>query len=148
MPQAASEFVEKIVSRDKVFAVIIRAALPHEGYNFVSEDKDSMQVGVNHYKAHTIAKPHFHPPLERQVFSTVEVLHIDSGEAVLQLYDDDQRRLHKTVVGAGDTIILLAGGHALEFSKDTRIVEVKQGPYFGREKDKIFFKDSESETPA
>ena len=39
----------------------------------------------------------------------------------------------------GDTVVLLRGGHALMIMDRTRIVEVKQGPYMGPQKDKVFF---------
>lgn len=131
--------VQKIIAQGLVQAIIVRGSLPHKGYNFVSQDTDTLQVGVNHYLAGSKARPHFHPPLERKISATGEVLHIDSGSCVLFLYDDKQQRIFETSLVGGDTVILLSGGHSLEFKEATRIVEVKQGPYYGAEKDKVFF---------
>lgn len=36
----------------------------------------------------------------------------------------------------GDTIFLVDGGHGFEMLEDTKIIEVKQGPYLGKDEDK------------
>jgi hypothetical protein len=36
----------------------------------------------------------------------------------------------------GDTILLIAGGHGFDILEDSKIIEVKQGPYEGAEQDK------------
>lgn len=133
--------VEKIANNGKIKAIIVRSSLPFEGYNFVSDNSDELQMGVNHYKKGVVARPHFHPSLPRQVVQTSEFLHIDSGSAKLRLYDDNQQPIYDTDLHAGDSVMILSGGHAIKFYEDTRIVEVKQGPYYGAEKDKTFFKD-------
>jgi hypothetical protein len=37
----------------------------------------------------------------------------------------------------GDTIFFVAGGHGFTMLEDSKIIEVKQGPYFGKDKDKL-----------
>ena len=35
------------------------------------------------------------------------------------------------VLGAGDVILLIAGGHGFEVLEELNMIEVKQGPYVG-----------------
>ena len=86
-----------------------------------------------------MAKPHFHLPLERALTDTLELLHIDSGQCQLDLFNLDKQPIYRTTLENGDTVVLLRGGHALIMTDRTRIVEVKQGPYLGPAKDKVFF---------
>lgn len=45
-----------------------------------------------------------------------------------------------TVIGKGDLIVLLSGGHGFEILEDTKFFEVKQGPFIGTDNDKEKFK--------
>jgi hypothetical protein len=40
-------------------------------------------------------------------------------------------------LAAGDAILLIAGGHGFEVLEACQIMEVKQGPYLSKEKDKV-----------
>ena len=131
--------IEHVSKDGEVYAIIARASLARSGFNFVSRPEDSLQLGVNHYPAGGQVKPHVHLPLERQLINTLEVLHIDSGAAALVLYDDEKRPFYETQLVAGDTVILIRGGHGLQIQQETRIIEVKQGPYLGPAKDKVLF---------
>jgi len=39
--------------------------------------------------------------------------------------------------------MLLSGGHGFEFLEDTKMIEIKQGPYAGRDNDKIILEVKE-----
>ena len=133
-----SEPIERVYSGQTVIAIIVRASLPKEGFNFVSKDEDSLQLGVNHYRAGVIIKPHYHIDQDRAINDTAEVLHIDYGACDLDLYDNESKKIRSTKLVGGDTVIFLSGGHGLVIQAETRIIEVKQGPYNGPEKDKRF----------
>jgi hypothetical protein len=40
-------------------------------------------------------------------------------------------------LGKGDMILLVSGAHGFEVLEPCQIVEVKQGPYLSKEKDKV-----------
>ena len=43
---------------------------------------------------------------------------------------------------SGDCIAIFNGGHSLKcLTDDTILYEIKTGPYFGAEKDKVYFED-------
>ncbi len=133
------EPIERIFCGEKLAAVIIRSSLPREGYNFVTENDHSLQVGINHYEKGSEIQPHYHLPLPRALTDTQEFLHIDSGKCLLTLFDDQQLAFFETLLMHGDSVVLISGGHGLKLLEPTRIIEVKQGPYLGPTKDKAIF---------
>jgi hypothetical protein len=132
-------FCQKVKWDGIVHAILLRSKPDISGYNFVSEDKDTMQLGVNQYEKGAVIKPHAHLPLPRSIESTAEFLHIDSGSCQLDLYNHNKQKFFETTLEQGDTVLFLTGGHGLEILESTRIIEVKQGPYYGPAKDKEIF---------
>jgi hypothetical protein len=135
----ATSAIEHVMHRGDCYAILVRAHLPREGYNFVTEEACSLQVGINHYAAGAVIRPHYHLPVERALKDTLEVLHIDGGACRMKLFDQKQESFYETELRSGDTVILMMGGHGFEVIEPTRIIEVKQGPYAGPAKDKVFF---------
>jgi mannose-6-phosphate isomerase-like protein (cupin superfamily) len=74
----------------------------------------------------------------REVQFTQEVLFIRKGRLRVDFYDTRQHYLRSCVLGAGDVILLIKGGHGFEVLEDVEMIEVKQGPYVG-EQDKTRF---------
>ena len=64
------------------------------------------------------------------------MVHIKSGRTVVNLYDLNGKKFKSVELSDGDTIFFVDGGHGFEMLEDTKIIEVKQGPYFGKDKDK------------
>ena len=131
--------IERVEYEGRLHAIIVRTTLPHDGMNFVSREEDTLQLGVNHYSAGVSIRRHVHLPVEKVVTRIQEVIHIDSGKVLLELYSDTRMRFHETQLAGGDTVILLQGGHGFQVVEDTRIVEVKQGPFEGTQQDKELF---------
>jgi len=117
-------------------AVILRTSPREDGIHFISEPEYPLQLGTSGYRKGDAVKAHVHLPREIAVRQVQEVLHIDEGRVAIDLFDRHHHLSGSVVLGTGDTILLVDGGHGLRFLEDTRIVEVKQGPYAGRETDK------------
>jgi hypothetical protein len=125
---------------DTLLAILIRAnASSTEKYNFLTAGTEPLQLGMNFYKAGETIKNHSHLPREITVGKVQEVIVISQGRARLTLYDGQRQRVAETEVANGDIILLTAGGHGFDILEDTKIVEVKQGPYDGHSVDKVVF---------
>ena len=92
---------------------------------------------MNHPAGKLIA-PHVHNPVPREVQFTQEVLFIRKGRLRVDFYDTDHHYLESRVLGGGDVILLIQGGHGFEVLEEVEMIEVKQGPYVG-EQDKTRF---------
>jgi hypothetical protein len=63
-------------------------------------------------------------------------LHIDLGKVEVEFYSENNQKITSKILNAGDTIVLIAGGHGFNVLEDSKIIEVKQGPYYGADEDK------------
>ena len=131
--------MEEIKSDDgKIIAIVVRRDFKKEGMNFVSKPDFSLQLGISSYKQGDTIKAHFHIEKERKVNKIQEVVHIESGRTRVDLYDLNGKKIKSVELSEGDIIFFVDGGHGFEMLEGTKIIEVKQGPYFGVEEDKIY----------
>lgn len=122
---------------DKVVAIVIRKDFKSNGINFVSKIDYPLQVGVNGYQKGSKIKPHIHIDREITVKTLQEIIYIRDGAVKVDLYDQNKRFFQSLKLSAGDVIFFVSGGHGFEILDDTTIVEVKQGPYIGKQQDKV-----------
>jgi hypothetical protein len=134
---------EHIESNGKLLAVIIGAAYREPGIRFFTPNEFSQQLAFMRHPAGKLIAPHVHNPVPRQVQFTQEVLFIRKGKLRADFYDTDQRYLESRILGAGDVILLIQGGHGFEVLEEVEMIEVKQGPYVG-DHDKTRFVGIES----
>ena len=128
---------EKITDGDLVLAIIIRDNDWGDGLNFISSDKDYQQVGVWRYNKGKKLVPHIHLIEPREVLRTQEVVFVKEGRIRADIYTEKEEFLKSVELGTGDTIILLNGGHGYEILEDnTKVLEVKSGPYVGADRDR------------
>jgi hypothetical protein len=78
-----------------------------------------------------VIKPHVHNPVPRAVQYTQEALFLRRGRLRVDFYNADRCYTESRVLGPGDVILLIAGGHGFEVIEEVDMVEVKQGPYAG-----------------
>jgi mannose-6-phosphate isomerase-like protein (cupin superfamily) len=130
--------IEHIGNNGLVCAIIVRAEFREPGISFFTPDELSQQLAFMQHPAGKLIEPHVHNPVPRQVHYTQEVLVIRKGRLRVDFYDVDQEYLESRILGPGDVILLIQGGHGFEVLEDVEMIEVKQGPYVG-EQDKTRF---------
>ena len=121
-------------------AIVTWGRLAGPGIDFVTPPEESLQVGLMlRERGYKVAR-HEHSRKKREIWSSGEFLYVIYGRVIVDVYDDDLNQTHIKPVHllAGDSITLLRGGHGLEMTEDTEIIEVKQGPYVG-EDNKVYF---------
>lgn len=131
--------VQTIEKDGKVYAKIFKADIEAaDGIHFLTEDADAIQVGIFERESGYEVAAHRHVARTVDLKHPGEFLWIQRGSAVAQVFDEEWNEIASEEVHAGDCIIFLQGGHGLRMQDDTRILEVKQGPYPGREAEKVF----------
>lgn len=129
---------EKIQSTDgTTIAIIVRANFEKNGVNFFSKEDFPLQLGISHYKKGDTIRPHRHIDRELVIDKIQEIVHFESGRAIVNLYDLNGTKFKSIELSMGDTIFFVDGGHGFTMLEDTKLIEVKQGPYFGKDKDKV-----------
>ena len=109
----------------------------NDGLSFFSGDDEYIQVGVWGYSAGKELKAHIHNEVTREVLWTQEVIFVRKGRIRANIYDTRETKVAMLEVGAGDIIILLRGGHGYDILEDgTQVLEIKNGPYVGPDRDR------------
>ena len=107
------------------------------GLSFWTSDDDFVQVGTWNHPGGTHLNAHIHNTYERCATRTQEVVFLLSGSVQAHIYDDEGLLLVELSMAAGDLLICFAGGHGYTItSEGTRVLEIKNGPYFGPDKDR------------
>jgi hypothetical protein len=135
------EGILTIEHNGRAYALVLRAnATSEDKYNFLTSPESPLQLGMNFYEAGETVKAHYHLPRRIETTQSNEFVMISEGSTTLTLFDaDDQAPFRELLLEKGDMVLLLAGGHAFKMHERTKIVEVKQGPYDGKSKDKVVF---------
>jgi hypothetical protein len=123
--------LELISDEDSLLAIILRHNFKEPGVHFFTPGELSQQLGYMNYPAGKTIEAHVHNPVSRNVRFTNEVLFIRKGKLRVDFYSPEQKYLESRVLEAGDTILLVAGGHGFEVLEAIEMIEVKQGPYIG-----------------
>ncbi len=123
-----------------LLAYIVRTNYAGPGLEFHSDAAEALQVATIDHPAGHAVPGHWHPPVPRQIARTQEVLVVTGGMAELDLYDPhDDQVCHTVLIGGGMVVVLFGTGHGLRVCGKARFtaVEVKVGPYVGKDRDKV-----------
>ena len=111
-----------------------------EGLNFFSNDNEFVQAGTWGYNKNKTLLAHSHNIVKRETDITQEVIFVKKGKILAQIYNFSKQLVNEIEVSSGDIIILLYGGHGYKILEDnTQVLEIKNGPYPGAEKDRKRF---------
>lgn len=128
---------EIIKDKDRILAIILKNGDFAEGLHFYTKDSDFVQVSTWNYNAGKITIPHTHKLCERTANRTQEIIFVKSGSMKTKIYNDQDEFVKGIILRMGDVAVILAGGHSYEIlENNTQILEMKNGPYLGLEKDK------------
>lgn len=121
---------------DQVLAVVFNINSMQESRYTASSDSEILQVSAMCFSQGRVLAPHYHVPTERVTVGTQESWIVWQGRLGVTLYDLDQTIINEFELGAGDCMTLYQGGHAFTVQdENTKIIEIKNGPYYGREHD-------------
>lgn len=131
--------IEQIMHGEQVLAIILRSGVRTQGVRFFTPNDYPLQLGLLTHPKGTYIKPHMHPKMNLIIETIQEVLYIRQGSIELDIYSENGQKIESQVLKQGDCVLLVSGGHGLRVLEDSIILEVKQGPYMGPEKAKIYF---------
>jgi hypothetical protein len=125
--------------RGQLIAVVIRATHPVQNLEFFTPLENPLQVGFHHKAGRTKVKPHVHHARDIRVTEVHEVFYIVKGKVRLTMYSHQTgAKIRSVILKTGDSAVHMGQGHGLDFLEETRLFEVKQGPYIGVATDKLY----------
>jgi len=131
---------ERIEKDGKVFAEVIWAGTRVETTHFFSRPESSFQFGLLAHPAGFDEPAHYHHPFVRQIEDLQQMFVMQRGKVAVDLYDDHGKKFREIILGPGDAIVLMHGAHGLRVLETFQAISVKQGPFLGTEKDKVFIR--------
>jgi hypothetical protein len=107
------------------------------GSNFISDQAWPLQLGLlAHPKGYAIPG-HIHFDRETSGKApTQEFLLLLSGRVDVDFYDPQGVLFRTETLAPGEALLQVQGGHGFSFREPSRLVELKLGPYLGKDKDK------------
>lgn len=126
-------------AKGQLVALVVRRDFTGGKHNFLTSPDEPLQVGVNFYREGDLVPAHRHHRQARVIDQTQEFVLVADGEVLFEIFDDDEASLGEVRLATGDFIVFARGGHRWQFGADTKIIEVKQGPYVSPEADKAIF---------
>jgi hypothetical protein len=130
--------IYSLVQPNKIIAIMSKN-LPEKRVNLTDENQ-ILQASIINFGRNSKVAAHSHLNTERHTFGTQEAWVILKGKAEVLLYDLDKKLITSKLISKGHVIILFDGGHALKTkSRSFAMVEIKNGPYFGKDYDAIYF---------
>lgn len=126
-----NEPIERILEQGSPLAYIIRASFSPEQTTFLTPPEFKQQVGFVVYPAGGEITRHTHRALERHLTGTSEVLVVQKGHCLIDIYNDARELVATRELQTGDIMLMVGGGHGFRMLEDTVFLEIKQGPYTG-----------------
>ena len=123
---------------NKLLAIVVKKNTSKKDKDFHTDHSSEFQLASFNLKKDEIIERHYHEKQERRIFSTNEVIVLQSGKMMLTIYDLNLEKIEDIFIESGDMVALFDGGHEIKILEDSIFIEVKQGPYF-EQKDKKRF---------
>lgn len=108
----------------------------HEDKRFFSDTGDTLQVGSLFFSQGSKVEPHLHKLKELSDSRPMEVLLVLCGSPHADIYDESKQLVKSLVLKVGDILIQKCGGHGFCFPVKSALLEIKSGPYLGKDSDK------------
>jgi len=124
-------------------AVVLRAVdyIQQTDKRFFSEPEDTLQIGSLFFPQDSGVAPHAHKPKDIP-HNPMEILLVVGGDAWADIYDETRQLAESIELLTGDILIQKRGGHGVHFPCGTTLLEIKCGPYHGKDSDKEMINDS------
>ena len=131
--QTAPEKIELLHAGGHLIGIFIRDSYSPGKTRFLTPLEEPLQCGIGVFKKGAVVEPHRHVGAPATITEFQEFIFLKRGKAMAEVYDLQGKLLRQIEMNPGDSLLLLRGGHAFRFLEDSEILEVKQGPYLGRE---------------
>lgn len=130
--------VDKITVDGTILAILVRHRFRKPGCSFFTPNDFPFQLGIHIREADELVQAHQHVSFaELKNLPAQEFFYIESGKIEIGIYNG--KKLYTTLMLEKGDMIVLNCAHHLKFLSKTKMIELKQGPYRGREVEKEYF---------
>ena len=109
-----------------------------KGLDFLTDDALAIQVGTWWYDEGRKLDIHTHNDYPRETRKTMEFVFVVEGRLLAKVFDSSLALVSEFKIHAGEFAVFIDGGHGYEtLDSDTKVIEVKNGPFVSVEHDKV-----------
>ncbi len=131
--------IDNVYESETLLCIFIQKLPDSQSSNFITNDHEILQVGMIHVNPSRQVNRHRHNKIERNTLGTSEVLIVVKGQILATIYSEfSEQIICERLLGVGDVVVLLKGGHGFTSLVDSLLFEVKNGPY-NQVTDKVYF---------
>ena len=125
----------------KILARHIVAEDIKPGLISLTGDNEFLQVVAwGHYEKGKYLQDHWHNEFARSAMRTYEAVYVVKGAIEARIFDLDLKPVETLTIKQGEMLILLESAHGYTIlEEDTTVLEFKNGPFLGADKDKTKF---------
>ena len=105
---------------------------------FPTPENFTFQFGYGQVSDKKKLRPHIHKKLLRELSNTAEFIFVIDGSMFINVLDESSNKIASITLKSNMCLLQHKGGHSISIAKNTRYFEIKQGPYFGNDRDKYF----------
>ncbi|MBU0760457.1 MAG: hypothetical protein KJ600_00975 [Nanoarchaeota archaeon] len=102
--------------------------------DFASEGEPLQAAAIRLTQGESV-QAHRHMKMSRLIESTQEMVVVISGTIEVDFYDINGLPIKREVLKGGDCYVTYRGGHSVKALEESKLLEVKNGPYLGKDKD-------------
>ena len=96
----------------------------------------SIRICIWNYKKGKSLEAHYHNEFDRNATRPSESVYVVKGKIVSKVYDLDKNLICEVVLNKGELIVQYEGIHEYSILENALVLENKNGPYFGPDKDR------------
>jgi hypothetical protein len=130
--------LEVIKASELILCYLIRNSFQPEITEFITPPDEKQQIGFIVYPSGSTISRHTHLPHQRHLRGMAEAIIVRSGQCQIDLYDDQHELIATRDLYVGDVVLLVNGGHGFRIMEDTVLMEIKLGPFLGKEDKELF----------
>ena len=134
----AKILIQEIKDGKNTIAIIYSKKIDPKGIAFLTPASYPLQIGLHDHKKGKYVTAHYHPHWKYKVVNTQEFLYIEKGVMDMEIFTKKWRLVKKIRLTKGDFALIVDAGHSVHMHPGCRVIEIKQGPYPGDKKAKIF----------
>lgn len=132
--------LEHIYHKKKIVATIFRKNISVSGLKFFTDLHNPFQIGIHQKSKGIKLAPHIHRLEKPLIIKTIqEILFVIKGKIRVTLYSKEGKVISRKILKKGDCVLFIDKGHGVDFLEDSRVFEIKQGPYPGSQFAKIYY---------
>ena len=125
-----SKLSEYIKHNGRVVGIVLRAERTVDGTKFITKDEYPLQIGIHSSNSKKIFSKHRHGTTKlKNKIEKHEVILVQSGKLSISFFDDSESLIAKKILKQGDVILIMDVTHQVTAYSNSKIVEIKQGPY-------------------